>query len=191
MAKIKFSRIKDSKDIDNIPIEDGQIIFCGDGKLFTDYDTKRINSGGLNEDAVKKVIIDLIYPIGAIYENTKDSTNPGEIFGGTWQKLPVLFLTGAGEYTLANGEKVKYNAGDIIGEYKHQLTVEELAEHNHTIADRIVIWDAGLTPAVNPTNSGIIEYASFDQIKTKTTGNNKPFNLMPLSKVIYRWERVA
>ena len=35
-----------------------------------------------------KSILDLIYPVGSIYMSV-NSTNPGEIFDGTWAKVPI------------------------------------------------------------------------------------------------------
>lgn len=73
MGELVFSRIKNSDNINNIPKEDGNVILCGDGKIFFDYDTERINAGGLNQsnlDASIKLIneetdkkIDEIKPI--------------------------------------------------------------------------------------------------------------------------------
>ena len=42
------------------------------------------------------------YPVGAIYMSV-DSTNPGSIFGGTWEQIKGRFLLGVGQPT-ANGD---------------------------------------------------------------------------------------
>lgn len=58
MAKITFTRIENSGNINDIDIIDGQIIMCGDGKLFVDYDTTRVNAGGLNGQDIINIIGD-------------------------------------------------------------------------------------------------------------------------------------
>ena len=45
--------------------------------------------------------LNLIYPIGSIYMNV-NSTNPGTLFGGTWQRIQDRFLLASGS-TYANG----------------------------------------------------------------------------------------
>ena len=42
MAQVKFRRIEDSSDINDIPIVDGQLIYTKDGKEYIDYETDRI-----------------------------------------------------------------------------------------------------------------------------------------------------
>ena len=62
-----------------------------------------------------------MYPIGSIYRSVK-STDPSELFGGTWQMLKDVFLMAAGD---------KYAAGSTGGEAEHVLTVEEMPAHSH------------------------------------------------------------
>lgn len=63
----------------------------------------------------------LAYPVGSIYI-AYNHTNPGTLFGGTWERLQGGFLWAS-------------QAGDIIGqtggEKEHTLTVNELPAHSH------------------------------------------------------------
>lgn len=77
---------------------------------------------------VKKVISrdvpSMVYPVGSIYMSL-NSTNPSELFGGTWEPIEDMFL-------LASGSA--YSAGDIGGSadavvVKHNHTQNP---HNHT-----------------------------------------------------------
>ena len=43
MAEVKFKRIEDSADINDVPITDGQLIYTKNGVQFMDYGTDRIN----------------------------------------------------------------------------------------------------------------------------------------------------
>ena len=51
-----------------------------------------------------------------------NSTNPGTLFGGTWEQLKDRFLLGGGG---------SYTAGTTGGETNHTLTTAELPSHNH------------------------------------------------------------
>ena len=64
-----------------------------------------------------------MYPIGSIYRSVK-STDPSELFGGTWELLKDVFLMAAGD---------SYPAGSTGGEAEHALTVDEMPNHTHMI----------------------------------------------------------
>lgn len=73
-------------------------------------------------------LLDMIYPVGSIYMSV-NSSNPGSLFGGTWEKMP------AGRVLIPEGESdwgTEYEAGSTGGEATHTLTVEELPTHKHT-----------------------------------------------------------
>ena len=73
-----------------------------------------------------KTIFDLIYPIGSIYMSV-NSTNPGNLFGGTWVawakgRVPVGVNTSG---TFNTVEKTG-------GSETHKLTVAQMPSHTHT-----------------------------------------------------------
>ena len=73
-------------------------------------------------------LLDMIYPVGSIYMSV-NSSNPGSLFGGTWEKMP------AGRVLIPEGESdwgTEYEAGSTGGEATHTLTVEELPAHSHS-----------------------------------------------------------
>lgn len=49
MAEVKFKRIENSSDINNISIVDGQIIYTKDGKTYIDYENQRVVINGTPE----------------------------------------------------------------------------------------------------------------------------------------------
>lgn len=76
--------------------------------------------------APTRALLDLIYPVGAIYMSV-NSTNPGTLFGGTWVawgagRVPVGVDTSQTEFNtvLKTG-----------GEKTHTLTIAEMPSHNH------------------------------------------------------------
>ncbi len=83
-----------------------------DGQILTvDQDgTLRIN------------LVDLVYPVGAIYISVTD-VNPGSLIGGIWERIQEKFLLSCSS---------NYPAGSTGGEFSHTLTVQEIPSHNHT-----------------------------------------------------------
>lgn len=65
--------------------------------------------------------VDRIYPVGSIYMSV-NSTNPTNLFGGTWEQIKDTFLLSAGD---------NYEAGATGGETEHKLTTAEMPGHTH------------------------------------------------------------
>ena len=73
------------------------------------------------EDTLLKV-----YPIGSVYVSV-NSTNPSELFGGTWERFANgRVLVGVDEDDNDFNEVEKES-----GEKKHTLTINEMPNHNH------------------------------------------------------------
>lgn len=79
-----------------------------------------------------KEVIDIVHPVGSIWETTT-TDDPNILWPGTtWVKMDAgRVLVSAGSYT-ENGTTYTYNLGDKGGEAKHQITIEEMANHTHT-----------------------------------------------------------
>lgn len=78
-----------------------------------------------------KEVIDIVHPVGSIWETTT-TDDPNTLWAGTtWVKMDAgRVLVAAGSYT-ENGTTYTYNLGDTGGEAKHQLSTDELANHTH------------------------------------------------------------
>ena len=78
-----------------------------------------------------KQVIDIVHPVGSIWETTT-TDDPNTLWPGTkWDKMDGgRVLVSDGTYT-ESGTTYTYNLGDTGGEAKHQLTTGELASHNH------------------------------------------------------------
>lgn len=68
-----------------------------------------------------------IYPVGAIYLSV-DSTDPGTLFGGTWERIAGRFLLAATDNGSSGASQAAGNTG---GEATHVLTPSETAMKNH------------------------------------------------------------
>lgn len=140
-------------------------------------------------------VLDNVYPIGSIYMNV-NSTNPGTLFGGTWEQIQGKFLLGMSS---------SYPAGSQGGEASHTLTTEEMPSHGHNPANEAgyygFITDSKKAFSIGDmgSQSGSGRYypyasAAFDISRntlTGTTGGGKSHNNMPPYLSIYIWKRTA
>ena len=107
-------------------------------------------------------LIDLFYPVGSIYSSTV-STSPATLFGrGTWVAI----------------------GGETGGEYKHQLTVDEMPNHSHRLG---IGWSTGGGDGVGrvDANNGQNRWG------IEATGGNQSHNNMPPYLAVYIWKRTA
>lgn len=134
-------------------------------------------------------IVDLIYPIGAIYMSV-DSTSPQILFGGSWEQIQDSFL-------LASGST--YAAGTTGGEsthahstQNHTLTIEEMPSHTHGYRDANDDSGADIWCYLNGYRKGSTNYVD-------NTGGGQPHNHgdtgqasnLPPYLSVYVWKRTA
>ena len=72
-------------------------------------------------NSIKQTIVDMLYPIGAVYISINSSFNPNVTLGGAWVKIENKFL-------LASGSRA---IGVIGGEENVTLSVNQIPSHNH------------------------------------------------------------
>lgn len=98
-----------------------------------------------------KEVIDIVHPVGSIWETTT-TDDPNVLWAGTtWVKMDAgRVLISAGTYT-ENGTTYTYNLGDKGGEAKHQITIEEMTKHNHNIS----ISTASITGDLNANDNNM------------------------------------
>lgn len=143
------------------------------------------------------------YPIGSIYLSV-NSTNPGTIFGGTWQRLTGGFLygcvnsSGAGNGTGTSTGGATGNTGSTT------LTVNQIPSHQHQIkmrnngkwdwnsgsaaGDKLeggYYWDAG-----NVTFNWLIDNSPVGGNQGHAHSLNSHSHVVPYIAV-YAWKRVS
>lgn len=76
------------------------------------------------QQRTEKQVIDIVYPIGSIWETTT-TDDPNVLWSGTtWVKMDAgRVLVSSGTYT-ENGTTYTYNLGDKGGEAKHRITYD-------------------------------------------------------------------
>nr|DAU67397.1 MAG TPA: baseplate wedge protein [Caudoviricetes sp.] len=125
-----------------------------------------------------KTLLDWTHPVGSIYQSTK-STDPADLFGGTWEAINNVFLLAAGTI---------YRPGTIGGESEVTLTVDEIPDHTHSYqytgqstvigTDAIRLYDG---------DGKINQYTG----QQSSNCGGKAHNNMPPYLAVYTWKRTA
>lgn len=129
-------------------------------------------------------ILDNVYPVGSIYMSV-NSTNPKNLFGGTWEQIQGRFLFGMNS---------SYPAGSTGGEITHKLTNAEMPAHAHYMASGNSgapdTWtpDAGSYLVDSVTEN---KHTWWAQIGMNEAGGSEAHNNMPPYLSVYIWKRTA
>ena len=137
------------------------------------------DSGFIDQSDLQNLLVDLVYPVGSYYWSSV-STNPGTIFGGTWEQIKDKFVLAVGD---------TYTAVDITGgEATHTLTVQEMPGHTHASGDS---GHAAYGGASGDIQSGSGWKTALSQIQTSSRGGDQPHNNMPPYITAYCFHRTA
>ena len=125
-----------------------------------------------------KRLLDTVWPVGSLYLSAADS-DPGVLFGGTWQRVKDRFLLAAGDV---------YEPGETGGEAQHTLTKAEMPAHTHGYdftgqSDVTGVTAIRLYDADGRRN----EY----QGASASAGGGAAHNNMPPYLAVYVWRRTA
>lgn len=123
--------------------------------------------------------LDMIYPIGSIYLSM-NNVNPSSLFGGIWEQIKDRFLLACGN---------TYNPGDVGGEAKHTLSVDEIPSHYHNLyynTEKSGYVRTGVIAARNTATTEIQSNASgIFSVYTQNQGGGQSHNNMPPYLSIY------
>ena len=139
--------------------------------------------GCLDELTVKDIsgIANKIYPIGSIYMSIND-TDPGELFGGTWENIEGRFLLSADD---------THTAGSTGGAESHK----HVSPTGYNSDNKLL----GISYA-NGKDSGSVngEYAALSQVVGTGSGSfswtlpsTDTRSNMPPYLTVYMWQRTA
>lgn len=143
----------------------------------------------------KKLLSDILYPIGSIYMST-NSTNPENLFGGKWTQINGRFLYATTtSKTTGGASSVSYTPAGTVG--SHALTVEEMPSHDHYISGYTDNANTGSNYYVLTKGSSV--YGSKNTNKSGGgkghshgfTGTKATINTMPPWFSVYCWYRTA
>lgn len=135
----------------------------------------------------KEDFLNSAYPVGSLYMSM-NSTNPGDLFGGTWEQIEGRFILAADN---------THPAGQTDGEETHELTVDEMPSHRHNFRlseNRKLPGLYLMNDTWGGDNSGLSSYPYMGEgyyIEMLDAGGNQPHNNMPPYLVAYIWKRTA
>lgn len=136
----------------------------------------------IDQSDLQNLLVDLVYPVGSYYWSS-NSTNPGTIFGGTWEQIKDKFVLAVGD---------TYTTVDVTGgEATHTLTVNEIPNHNHKSSNfsGYYVW-GGLETDLFARGTGGYT-TGLNQIDTSGTGGGQAHNNMPPYITAYCFHRTA
>lgn len=159
-------------------------------------------------------IWDKMYPVGSIYMTVNDE-NPGNLFGGTWEKIEGRFLYGLDSENIGTGWEPK----DVGGSNTTTLNVENLPAHTHSFSGTTSGTQAQAHVQLTYPNSLTDNWGNEGKIlggapgnawsteaistitgsshthtysgTTASVGSGTEFNNMPAYFCCYMWYRVA
>ena len=152
----------------------------------TQIATTAFVNASITADAVTAAeFVDAVYPIGSIYINASNGTNPATLLGhGTW----VAF--GAGRVPVGiDSSDTDFDVAEETGGAKtHTLTEDEIPAHNHGV-------DLYSGPPdftyVRPSRYSSGSYAGENTDAIKDTGGGQPHNNLQPYIVVHMWKRTA
>ena len=133
----------------------------------------------------------LAYPVGSIYISANE-TNPGTLFGGTWEQIKDRFLLACGDAYINGKTGGRANHKHSTG--NHTLTVEEMPSHAHSLMNYNSAGDESGYNFVPNIGGGSKGYYNMGTAKN---GGNKPHshgdtgsaNHLPPYLAVYVWKR--
>ena len=174
---------------DGLPILGAQTIGGKAELVYTDEDDNDIQMtkdggqfyGAPNAVANMSGIMNLIYPVGSIYCNSSDSTNPATLLGvGTWTAMVDEVLVGK------NSTGTFDTLGSVSeGEETHTLITSETPAHTHTVP-----FGTSTAGSTLPQEGGANDSVSTTRTSSSVGGDGAHNNIQP-SYVVYMWRRTA
>ena len=157
-----------------------------------------ITSGTIGSGTNVVEVLKKVYPVGSIYTNATDSTNPATLFGfGTWEAF------GAGRVLVGKASSGTFaTAGATMGAETHTLSSGEMPTHSHEMYGTKNFVEYSSTPYPSTSlvlNEGAVVKVywnsggatNFKTWKTGNTGGGGSHNNIQPSIVVYMWKRTA
>lgn len=133
---------------------------------------------------IPTAMVELLYPVGSIYMNKTNSTNPGTLFGvGTWVALEDVMVIGASG---------TYAAGSTGGSATTTQTSSTLVAHKHSLDYRgQTAGDTHNTSfnQVPGVNADVVTTTDSDAVGN--TGSGNAMTTISPYVAAYMWERTA
>jgi hypothetical protein len=159
------------------------------------------NTTQLATTAFVQAALGALYPVGSVYINATNSTNPGTLLGfGTWSafgagRVPVGFDSGNALFDTA--EETGGSADAITVSHTHTATVTDPGHYHSyntsqsktgsggTNSSNPVVWEGSNTSVNTGTSTTGISVANSSTGSSGTNANYQPYI------TVYMWKRTA
>lgn len=179
-------------------------------ELNGNLDAANYKNGSITSAKLAPDVFEKIYPVGSVYINAQDATNPATLLGfGTWQafgagRVPVGFSADETEFNAAEktgGEKTHILTLAESPSHNHAGSTSTGGEHSHVITNMLDNFGGGSSnnaltsyPGANiritdraTTNSGNHSHS----FTTDSKGENGAHNNLQPYVTVYMWKRVS
>lgn len=160
------------------------------------------NSTQIATTAFVKTALSALYPVGSIYTNASNSTNPGTLLGfGTWTAFGagrVMVGFNASNALFDTAEETGGSADAIVVSHTHTGSTDSAGAHTHGFSSNVVANPANIAlsgsgafaggTSLSATNSAGTHTHTFTTDSTGSSGTNA--NYQPYITV-YMWKRTA
>ena len=178
MSLITYENLEDGEKVTaNIFNERfAQIVAEINGKLAA----ANLLDGGITKEKLAAEVYESLYPVGSMYVNFTDNTNPGTLLGfGTWTAVAGRVVVGY------DGTQTEFNAAEKTGGHK------ALQAHTHEIRTSDNNYLVSFNGAVSGAGNGVGRNATgSDTLVAASAGTGDSGNLQPYI-VGYVWKRVS
>ena len=179
MGLITYENLEDGQKVTANVFNErfAQIVAQLNGNL----DESNFANEGISKEKLKAEVYESMYPIGSMYVNFTDSTNPATLLGfGAWQAVVGRFIVGY------DASQTEFNAAEKTGGHK------ELQAHTHPIVNGagdtfgMARMSSGSAERLSTSGNGSRIKESYDTIGTAGTGDCK--NLPPyIVGYVWKW----
>jgi len=141
-------------------------------------------SGAVQASNLATSALAAAYPVGSIYMNATNATNPGTLLGfGTW----VAFGAGRVPVGIDSGDTDFDTAEETGGAKTHTLTTSEMPAHTHAYTNPNI----GSSPNSGVGGSSSMNYPTANGGTTTSTGGGQAHNNLQPYIVVHMWKRTA
>ena len=146
-----------------------------------------------------EIFLNREHPIGSLHISFSP-TDPGTIYGGTWEQIKGRFLFAVGAntantdntYGSLNANAINRPVGEQGGEVTHTLTTSEMPSHAHPIRYGSVGSSSGdVYASVRLPYNQAQARVGEDKQGMQSVGGGQAHNNMPPYIAVYMWRRIA
>jgi hypothetical protein len=182
----KLNNLADAATFASGAVDNVSTQLSGGGIIVKDggVSTAKLADNSVTFAKLASSVLNAIYPVGSVYTNATDSTNPSTLLGfGTW----VAFGAGRVPVGIDSSDTDFDTAEETGGAKTHTLTTSEIPAHTHTYSESSFGPDAeGVGGGFDPPTA-----VGRQEADSGSTGGGQAHNNLQPYIVVYMWKRTA